>query len=256
VPGARLTSRTIIPETVLDVLKSCTVQDNVVRITAQLERPLYEATNRVLEGIGGKWNRKAKGHTFEHGDAEDLLGGVIMTGELRDIRKELQFFPTPVEVADRMCRWADIQPRHSVLEPSAGRGDLAKRIRQHTENVTVLELHPPFRAELAGHGLFTVLDESDFLQHAGSYDRIVMNPPFTRLQDQRHIRHAYHLLAPGGIVVSVATPGYQYRQDAESAAFRGWLNEVGAEVEDLPEGSFSSSGTNVNTVLIKIRKAP
>jgi hypothetical protein len=248
------TSRRAVPEDVLEVLKSCTVTSNVVRIQGQLDRPIYEAVNRILEGIGGKWNRKAKGHTFELGDAEDLLDGVIRTGDVRDIRKELQFFPTPVDVADRMVRWASICASHSVLEPSAGRGDLAKRIRQVTENVTVLELHEPFRNELRASGLFTVLDEADFLQHAASYDRIIMNPPFSKLQDQAHIRHAYNLLRSGGLVVAVSTPGWQYRQDAKSRAFKAWTEETGAEVEEMPEGSFSASGTNVRTLLLRIRK--
>jgi type I restriction-modification system DNA methylase subunit len=81
-----------------------------------------------------------------------------------------------------------------------------------------------------------------------------MNPPFSGLQDQAHIRHAYALLRPGGIVVSVCTPGFQYRQDARSRAFKAWLEDLDAEIQELPEGAFAPSGTNVRTLAIKIHK--
>jgi hypothetical protein len=141
-----------IQDEILEVLKACTVEGNVVRIAGQLDRPTYEAVNKILSGIGGKWDRKAKGHVFEHGDAEDLLAGVIMSGQLRDIRKELQFFPTPEAVADRLVAWADIEPGMVVLEPSAGRGHLARRLRNVKSPVIVLEKHDPYRESCAPAG--------------------------------------------------------------------------------------------------------
>ena len=50
-----------ISNTVLDILGNCEVQDNVLYLpNVQLDRADYTAVNKVLEALGGKWNRKAK----------------------------------------------------------------------------------------------------------------------------------------------------------------------------------------------------
>ena len=37
----------------------------------------------------------------------------------------------------------------------------------------------------------------------GTFDRIVMNPPFSRDQDARHVNHAFSFLKPGGKLVAI-----------------------------------------------------
>ena len=54
-----------IPEQVLTVLSTVEIEGNNVLITAQLDRKLYLAVNKVLDRIGGKWNKKAKSHVFD-----------------------------------------------------------------------------------------------------------------------------------------------------------------------------------------------
>jgi hypothetical protein len=241
----------IAPE-ILEILQTCTVADNILRIEQQLERNTYLAVSKVLDSIGGKWNKKLRGHVFADGDAETLLQGVLMSGEMVDLRKHLQFFPTPNAVGERMCQLADLRPSHVVLEPSAGRGDLARCIQQHA-SVEVIEQHQPFRTELQAQG-FHVLEATDFLEYTGSPERIVMNPPFARQQDLAHVLHAHDVLAPGGVLVSVTTPSWQYRVDRRSQDFRAWFKTVEGTAQDLPEASFRESGTNVRAQLVKIQK--
>jgi hypothetical protein len=62
------------------------------------------------------------------------------------------------------------------------------------------------------------------------------------------------LLKPGGILVTVMSPAWQYRTDRKHAEFRAWLEELDHEVEDLPGGTFKASGTNIRTLLVTIRK--
>ncbi|HEU4453886.1 MAG TPA: class I SAM-dependent methyltransferase [Longimicrobium sp.] len=88
------------------------------------------------------------------------------------------------------------------------------------------------------------------------YNRILANPPF-RLPGlprayQAHIRHAWDLLAEGGVLVSVAPAGvlHAQRQDRE---FHRWLADRG-RMEELPDGSFEASGTGVATALITLEK--
>jgi type I restriction-modification system DNA methylase subunit len=88
----------------------------------------------------------------------------------------------------------------------------------------------------------------------GDFDRIIANPPFCGGQDVDHVRHMYHLLKPNGILVTVMSPAWQYRMDSKHAEFRAWLEQLDQEVEDLPEGTFKCSGTNVRALLVTIRK--
>ncbi len=111
----------------LPILDSALVEGNVVRLTQQLDWSTYVAVNKVLESIGGKWNRKAKGHVFEV-DPGDVLEEVILTGEYSNKKQDFGFFETLPELAKKVIELADIQPRMSILEPSAGRGALVKAL--------------------------------------------------------------------------------------------------------------------------------
>lgn len=52
----------------------------------------------------------------------------------------LDFFPTPVKIADEMVETAGIKPGMTVLEPSAGMGHIAERIREAGVEPDVVEL--------------------------------------------------------------------------------------------------------------------
>jgi len=95
-----------VSDVVLDILTECRAEGNVVYLPErQLDRQTYLAVNKALECIGGKWNRKQKGHVFSHGNPAEMLESLILTGDVVDLKKEFQFFPTPRPVALRMCQW-------------------------------------------------------------------------------------------------------------------------------------------------------
>lgn len=169
------------------------------------------------------------------------------------------YFPTPTATVDRMLELADINRGHRVLEPSAGKGNIADRIRERHQNdeidLATIELSGTLRPilEMKGHKLVG----RDFLEHRELYDRIVMNPPFEAGADIDHLRHAYSLLKPGGRVVSIMCEGPFFREDRKSQGFRTWLeSDVQGTHEKLPAGSFLSSErpTGVNTRLVVISK--
>ena len=108
----------------------------------QLDRKTYLAVNKCLVNIGGKWDRKAKGHVFDH-DPSDDLDSMLLTGETVDMKKVYQFFPTPTAVAEQMCGMAELDANCVVLEPSCGRGDLADVIyAAGVANLLGVELNP------------------------------------------------------------------------------------------------------------------
>lgn len=96
-----------IPENVLNVLGECRADGNLLYLpSVQLDRKTYTEVNKVLENMGGKWNRKAKAHVFaEDDDVAEMLENVLLTQEVKDLKREYQFFPTPRAVAKRCARW-------------------------------------------------------------------------------------------------------------------------------------------------------
>ena len=169
------------------------------------------------------------------------------------------YFPTPANLASRIVELADIAPGHLVLEPSAGKGNLAEAIRTACPEAQIqcLEVDWNLRKILKLKGFSLVGD--DFLKFAPErqFDRIVMNPPFEDGQDCLHIRRAFDCLAPGGKLVSISSPSWTFNQTRKFVEFRDWLESVGGNWEQLPEGSFKKSdrSTGVNTCLIWIDKS-
>jgi len=165
------------------------------------------------------------------------------------------YVPTPNELAERVVQIAGVAPGLTVLEPSAGKGSLADAAREAGGIVSVVEQAETLRRVLAlkGHELIG----NDALDVTGTYDRIVMNPPFERGQDMVHVRRAYEAnLAPGGRLVAITSEGPFFRSDKQATEFRAWLESVGGQSERLPAGSFRGSdvSTDVATRLVVIDK--
>jgi hypothetical protein len=182
--------------------------------------------------------------------AEDELRGKDLPG----------FYPTPRAIIERMLAAAAIDPAHRVLEPSAGKGDILDAIRREhpAVDLTAVEQNHTLQGVLAAKGHGEIVQFGDFLEHVGTYDRVLMNPPFERCADVAHVRHAYELLTAGGRVVAIAGEHGFFAGDAQSSEFRRWLDDVGAEVEELPEAAFCGieafRQTGVKTRLVVINK--
>lgn len=242
-----------IKDEVLEILNQCEIKENLLFLpNMHLDRKIYVEVNKVLESIGGKWNRKEKGHVFNK-DVSSLLEDVILTGEYTDAKKEYNFFPTPREIVERLVSLAEIQPGDLLLEPSAGQGAIADLFPKENKKV-LIELNQNNVEVLVSKGYENVLF-MDFLEtdHLGA-DKIIMNPPFTRQQDVDHILHAYNSLNTGGILVSVCSTSPFYRDNRKSVKFRELLESLNAEVFDLEPGAFKESGTMIPTKIIKIKK--
>ncbi|RHX83243.1 LPD1 domain-containing protein [Leptospira stimsonii] len=184
--------------------------------------------------------------------------------EIRSLERELignkipGFFPTPKPLAQRLILEADIKPGMDVLEPSAGKGDLAETISEET-GIQPDTIEPVYSLKniLQAKGYTVVAD--DFLDFVDKrYDRILMNPPFENGNDIRHVKHAYSLLKPGGKLVAIMSEGPFFRGDSKSQDFREWLTDKGGVSEKLPEGSFKGKDsfrqTGVSTRIVTLTK--
>lgn len=239
---------------VLGVISVAEVSGNAVRLVGQLDRNLYLQTDKVLQAAGGKWNRKEGAHVFD-GDAESRIDQIILTGDVVVPKDEYNYFPTPSSLVDRLMEIANVQPGMLCLEPSAGKGAIAGSLLLATGkggNLLCVELMPENAKHLRDLGLTTIEDDFLRLEPTKIYDRIVMNPPFAKQADIKHVMHALNFLSAGGLLVSIMGAGVVFRENKLAVEFRDLVEARGGSIEALPEGSFKESGTMVNTVIVTI----
>jgi len=164
-----------------------------------------------------------------------------------------QLFPTPPDLAARMVELAEIEPGQEILEPSAGTGDLCRAVfRFGSRNpLTCVEINMALVK-----GLKDLLSEhpanihcADFLTcngDLGTFDRILMNPPFVNGADIQHITHALTMLKPRGRLVAICANGPRQQEKLKPLA-NTW--------EELPADTFKEAGTGVRAVLLTINSA-
>lgn len=241
---------------VLNALGNAQINGSVLKLVEQMDRSLYVRTNKVLEAAGGKWNRKAGGHVFE-GDAAAAMDLIILTGEINTTKTKAQqfgYFPTPFDLGNRVIALAQIHPGMTVLEPSAGRGALAYLAAAEGAHVDCVELMDANFSALENGMKLRSIRQADFLtlEPTEKYDRVVMNPPFDKQADLRHVLHAMTFLKDGGRLVSVMAAGVTFRTNRLTTEFRDLVDQRGGVIEPVPEGTFKESGTSVNTVVVTI----
>ena len=227
---------------VANVLVNSNVDKNYLYLPQeQLERNLYVRVNKVLKSMGGKWNRKLKSHIFNK-SPETVLENIILTGEYTDAKHEYQFFETPGEVVERLLDKVNIKSGETILEPSAGKGAIAKFIK----GCDCVELNEDNRTFLKENNFNLIWD--DFLTFNKKYDVIIANPPFTKQQDITHVEHMLGLA--NRRVVSIMSSSVLFRTNKKTIEFRNKIESLGGDFMKLPEKSFAESGTNVNACIL------
>lgn len=263
---------TVIEGDVLSVLRAGVWNDDGFVLTTQLDRKLYKKVSAVLSTCGGKRDRGKQCHVFPDDNDAMSAAEAIRTGEYIDLKKVYQQFDTPIEVAKQLFPprlGLTGQRSLSFLEPSAGTGALIVMVadccddeRLGMANLVAVEIDEkriPRLMEMTGseYQVCKEVRHADFLKmdtvYLGHFDRVVMNPPFTRGQDMDHVRYAYTFLKPGGILVAIMSPAFMFNTSRKATLFREWISRLPHDIDDVPEGTFSESGTNVRTVIVTIR---
>lgn len=238
-----------------------TCEGNQLVITGErLDALLYKRVNKVLELLGGKWTAgRTQAHVFPS-SPKPLIAAALGAGAVENRKQTFQLFETPAELAVRMVALADLQNDHLVLEPSAGRGAIARAILAAHPRcaLDLIELDFAHEPELQKVGATNLLFD-DFLQTLpeAQFDRILMNPPFSNLQDVDHVRHAYRHLKPSGRLVAIMSTAPFTVLQRKAVEFRKWFCEAHPTVilfEDLPPGTFAESGTDVGARLLVLTK--
>lgn len=237
------------------------IEGDVYKLPPQrFSRERYVELAEVINNAGGKWCRKAKGFIFK--GSPEAFRRALASGETVNVQQVTQFFPTPADVAYKMVQMANLNGGAYVLEPSAGRGAIALQIQNESRNrglgvtCTMIEKEASncgaLINEFSGTTGWHVL-QRDFLECTppGStiaYDAVIMNPPFTRGSDIKHILHAWDFLKRGGKLVALCANGPK-----QNEMLRPFCESLGGTWEVLPAGTFKDSGdkgTNIETVLL------
>ena len=184
---------------------------------------------------------------------------------------DLQFFPTPDDVIDRMVApylfkseregyWAQqtFLSRRSVLDPSAGDGRILDRlIEKYDRNkrqVSAIEIDDNRIHVLQGKG-YPVLD-TDFLRYdptGKDFDLIIMNPPFAA--GARHLLKAWDILREGDIVclLNANTINDPYTKERQLLlrviAEHGSIEEIGRPFDK------SEITASVDVVMVRLSKS-
>lgn len=203
--------------------------------------------------------------------------------------KRYGFFPTPDKAVEQFFQGIPVlrrkeEPVLRILEPSAGTGNLARRCVTRPDKVSAMmpdyqreriakmnaeyrydnhvdcvEVQVDLALALRRERIYRNVICTDFLSmqkpdDADLYDIVVMNPPFDRERDIDHVVHALNFLKPSGMLFAIMSAGTEFRETKKSIAFRKLVGQFATRWEDLPAGSFSSVGTNCNTIILRMWK--
>ena len=218
----------------------------------------YDTLKPIIEHLGGHWREKYKCFVFGEDVKETLEyylhNGVTVT-ERYKWQEETQFYPTPKNVAEHLVELAEIKEGNSVLEPSAGTGNLLDPISVKCDILAIeplMENSDVLRRKGYNHSVCTF---EEFKEHTTQeFDRVVMNPPFSGQRDIKHVLMAYDMLKPGGILVGIISENALYYQTELSEGFRKFLKNHKGIVESVPSRSFEESGTTIEVVIVKLVK--
>ena len=246
-------------EKIYSVINASEIFKDLIRLPDEkLSSRVYKGVKKLLEGIGGRWDRKKGGFYFEYGVSKIDLDTIKDGGHI-DLKKKYQFFETSAKVSDKVIELADIKQEDYILEPSAGAGSLVNAINRSCNiktSIDVCEIQTRFHKILSSIDNVAIIGD-DFLKtkfYNLKYDKIVANPPFSKNQDIAHIYKMYELLAEQGRLVSIASIHWKENKNKKETAFRQWLKDKKAIIIDLEVGSFKEAKTNVATCIIVINK--
>jgi ABC-type protease/lipase transport system fused ATPase/permease subunit len=160
-------------------------------------------------------------------------------------------FQTPPDVAAKMAAIvrAGVSEGARVLEPSVGLGRLYAPFEDWKAQWVMVE-NAMECVRAVRNALNHAVIESDFLQLSasdlgGKFDAVIMNPPFKQGTDVKHIMHAFNMLRPGGLLVSLCYNGTKQNEN---------LRPIADTWEVLPDGSFKREGTSASVAMLTMRK--
>jgi len=174
-----------------------------------------------------------------------------MFGKIND-----DYYPTPESLAIKMSCMIDPEYSRSILEPSAGKGNLVEAVKNKFKyryiSVDCIEKEPDLKSCLLGKN-FNVIDD-DFLTFdcIKQYDTIIMNPPFSN--GVNHVLKAWNIIYDGDVIALLNAESIKNPHTKERKLLKSIIDNNGT-VEFLQNTFVSAENkTNVEVALIKLSK--
>lgn len=174
------------------------------------------------------------------------------------------FFPTPKNLIRKMLSHIDFNTIRSVLEPSAGKGDIVEAITDKFKyaqsgynrvvkyDIDTIELDSNLQYILQGKKFRIVHDNFLTYNSYKNYDLIAMNPPFS--QGDKHLLKAIEMQQNGGKIVcllNAETLKNICNNNRRDLSLQ--LEEYNAKIEYIQDAFIDSERkTNVEVALIYI----
>jgi hypothetical protein len=174
--------------------------------------------------------------------------------QARAARKKRAAFYTPLSLVAKLVEWAEVSSHCRTLEPSAGDGRIVHALREAgVPVVDACETEEPLHELIRAAGGTVV--GTDFFKYKPEtpYHRIVMNPPFRGREYERHIEHAWSMLAPGGLLVSIAPAPVR---DAVRDLKLNLPGCIYATCELVSPNSFNDFDTSIPTAVVELHRQP
>ena len=177
------------------------------------------------------------------------------------------FYPTPVTFLKEIARGLNWDKIQYVLEPSAGRGNIAEFVRNETKYVSAqgwnydrkkvdidcVEIEPELRSILTGKNFRVVHDDFLTFRTYKHYDLVFMNPPFS--QGAKHLLKAIEVQSlSGGMIICILNAETIRNVCTNERNLLGRkLKEFNAEIM-FYENAFAQADnpTNVEVAVVKI----
>ena len=177
------------------------------------------------------------------------------------------YYPTPQNIIEKMICGLDFTMIRSILEPSAGKGDIVEALKKKEENhnkyygrqnyqfdIDCIEINQNLQHILKGKSFRVVYN--DFLTYETwkEYDLIILNPPFSN--GCKHLLKALEMQKRnGGAVVcllnaeTIKNPCTNDRQDLQRK-----LTEYNAKIEFIQDAFMvAERKTAVEIALVKVQ---
>jgi len=165
------------------------------------------------------------------------------------VSKDLQFYPTPDPVTQRILSDIHIKSDMLILEPSCGEGAMMMAVKKQNPEAKIvgIEYDAGRVQKCRDKGLAVVQGNFLNVPPKAMYDLVVMNPPFAGLHWKKHLLLAMQMVKSDGQIACVLPA---------SAYVDGHLDDIKDKVRsfrwtDLPTGSFRDSGTNIATGFVR-----
>lgn len=170
------------------------------------------------------------------------------------------FYPTPRALATRMFNKINFTHVSTVLEPSAGKGDLIDALEDYRSSqyypskeftISAIEIDPTLRATLTGKEI-AVIDD-DFLSYSGAthFDLILANFPFS--EGEKHLNKALDVLYCGQLVCLINAQTLKNPCTNARKALIARLEQLNADIEYVQEAFVGAErSTNVEIALVYV----